>query len=201
MLQYAPDTAPHPSGLGGRRRAWLPPGEAADEKEPGQLARALTLSYSGCGQGFAPCMISLIFSRPSESRYLHRVRLLSRPLPSVYLFRHRIPIQLTVHLDGDRANPDPSCSRRSGYRQVTPSVDRVRRRCGEMRRYPLDTRLRHYHFSTQILSCVRILFSFHSRFILYFLSTRQFRELLKCRTSPTVKRCRGDAHLSRRRAP
>jgi len=32
------------------------------------------------------------------------------------LFRHRIPIQLTVHLDGDRVIPDPSCSRRSGYR-------------------------------------------------------------------------------------
>jgi len=30
------------------------------------------------------------------------------PPASVYLFHHRIPIQLTVHLDGDRANPDPS---------------------------------------------------------------------------------------------
>jgi hypothetical protein len=56
-------------------------------------------------------MISLIFSRPSESRYLHRVRLLSRPLPSVYLFRHRI---LVVP-----AAPDIA--------RVTPSVDRVPR--------------------------------------------------------------------------
>jgi len=34
LLSINPDTAPHPSGLGGMRRAWLPPGEAADEKEP-----------------------------------------------------------------------------------------------------------------------------------------------------------------------
>jgi len=113
LFRKTPDTAPHRSGLGGGGEGRELTREAADEKEPGQLARALTLSYSGCGQGFAPCMISLIFSRPSESRYLHRVRLLSRPLPSVYLFRHRIP---SVQPDGDRANPDPSCSRRPGYR-------------------------------------------------------------------------------------
>jgi len=107
--------ATHPRG-GGRKRA-----------RP--ISQGSYIAYSGCGQGFAPCMISLIFSRPSESRYLHRVRLLSRPLPSVYLFRHRIP---SVQPDGDRAIPDPSCSRRSGYRPARHPWTECRGRCGGM---------------------------------------------------------------------
>lgn len=58
MLQYAPDAAPHRSGLGGGGEGRELTREAADEKEPGQLAKALTLSYSGCGQGFAPCIVN-----------------------------------------------------------------------------------------------------------------------------------------------
>jgi hypothetical protein len=60
------------------------------------------ISILGCGQGFAPCM-ALCAIAPGPPRHMT-----AWVLSCVYLFRHRIPIQLTVHLDGDRANPDPS---------------------------------------------------------------------------------------------
>jgi hypothetical protein len=161
LFRKTPDTAPHRSGLGGGGEGRELTREAADEKEPGQLARALTLSYSGCGQGFAPCMISLIFSRPSESRYLHRVRLLSRPLPSVYLFRHRIPFRPSGRLPGyPRSLIVPAAP---SIVRVTPSVDRVP---WTMRRESSSS----FRYTTSTLSVYMSNFHLWSRFRLMFVS-------------------------------